>query len=577
MIFNQLSLKEEFHMGYRPLPIGTDDFKKLISNGSYYVDKTLLIKELLDKKGEVNLFTRPRRFGKTLNLSMLQYFFEDTGNGHTTAENGKLFDGLKIMDAGQAYTSEMGQYPVISLSLKSARQPTWELAYLMIRRQIAGEFERHQFIMESLTDHDRARFQSILQVSGDPGDFLDALNFLSKCLNCYFQRPVIILIDEYDVPLENAYFRGFYQEMVDFVRSLFESALKTNPYLHFAVITGCLRITKESIFTGLNNLKINSILSQNYGEYFGFTKKEMEEMLSIYHCTDKLKIIQKWYDGYSFGNIEVYNPWSVLNYIDSLTGDPDAFPITYWSNTSSNNVIRSLIEKADLSVRAEIEDLIAGKTIEKPVHEDITYEDVYATMDNLWNFLFFTGYLRMSGQRMQDDTMFVALSIPNTEIRQIYKTKILGWFQDVVSSRDLTGLYRSILDGDVEGFERDLTAVLQDTISFYDNVEAFYHGFMAGILGQLKTHIVKSNRESGDGRYDIMIRSLDITKPIVIMEIKAAKEYRDLDHWTEEALKQIREKEYDREFAREGYQKSIRYGIAFYKKACRIKMEKIEL
>lgn len=564
-------------MGYRPLPIGTDDFKKLISNGSYYVDKTLLVKELLDKKGEVNLFTRPRRFGKTLNMSMLRYFFENTGNEHMNAENGKLFEGLKIMDAGQAYTSEMGQYPVISLSLKSAKQPTWELAYLMIKRQIAGEFERHQFIMECLPEYDRKRFQNILQVSGDSGDFWDALNFLSKCLRRYFQKPVIILIDEYDVPLENAYFRGFYQEMVDFVRSLFESALKTNPDLYFAVITGCLRITKESIFTGLNNLKINSILSQNYGEYFGFTEKEMEAMLSFYRCTDKLELIQKWYDGYSFGNIEVYNPWSVLNYIDSLTGDPDAFPVTYWSNTSSNNVIRSLIEKADLSVRSEIEDLIAGKTIEKPVHEDITYEDVYTTMDNLWNFLFFTGYLRMSGQKMRDDTMFVTLSIPNTEIRQIYKTKILGWFQDKVSGRDLTGFYHSILEGDVEGFERNLTAILQDTISFYDNVEAFYHGFMVGILGQLKTHIVKSNRESGDGRYDILIRSLDITKPIVIMEIKAAKEYKDLDYWTEEALKQIRDKEYDREFAWEGYQTSIRYGIAFYKKVCHIKMEKIEL
>lgn len=565
-------------MGYKPIAIGTDNFKKLIQSGSYYVDKTLLIKEILDKKGETNLFTRPRRFGKTLNMSMLQYFFEDTGNKAVNAENKQLFTNMKILDAGEKYTSEMGQYPVISLSLKSAKQPTWELAYGCLKETIGNEFLRHIQILPSIQlESDKIRFQNILNNAGTRQDYVTALAFLSRLLGQFYKKPVIILIDEYDVPLENAYFRGFYQDMVDFIRSLFESALKTNPDLYFAVITGCMRITKESIFTGLNNLKINSILSQNYGEYFGFTKKEMEEILSFYHCTEKQEIIQKWYNGYSFGNIEVCNPWSVLNYIDSLMGSPDAFPVPYWSNTSSNDVIRSLIEKADLSVRAEIEDLIAGKTIEKPVHEDITYEDVYATMDNLWNFLFFTGYLRMSGQRMQDDTMFVALSIPNTEIRQIYKTKILGWFQDVVRSRDLTGLYHSILDGDVEGFERDLTAVLQDTISFYDNVEAFYHGFMAGILGQLKTHIVKSNRESGDGRYDIMIRSLDITKPIVIMEIKAAKEYRELDHWTEEALKQIREKEYDREFAREGYQKSIRYGIAFYKKACRIKMEKIEL
>lgn len=566
-------------MGYnRPLPIGTDDFKKLILNGSYYVDKTLLVKELLDKKSEVNLFTRPRRFGKTLNMSMLQYFFENTGDEHLTKENAALFNGLKIMDTGQMYTCEMGQYPVISLSLKSAKQPTWELAYGCFKEIIGNEYQRHMHIIPSMVvESDKQRFQDILNEKGKLQDYVTSLAFLSRHLARHYKKPVIILIDEYDVPLENAYFRGFYQEMVDFIRSLFESALKTNPDLYFAVITGCLRITKESIFTGLNNLKINSILSQNYGEYFGFTEKEIEKLIDSYHCTEKLEILQKWYDGYIFGNIRVYNPWSVLNYIDSLTENPHAFPVPYWSNTSSNNVVRSLVEKADLSVRAEIEDLIAGKTIEKPVHEDITYEDVYSTMDNLWNFLFFTGYLRICGQMLRDDTMFVILSIPNTEIRQIYKTKILGWFQEEINKKNLTDFYRNILEGNTEDFQKNLTVILQDTISFYDNAEAFYHGFMIGILGQLKSHIVKSNREAGDGRYDISIRSLDITKPIIIMEIKTAAEYKALEYQVNEALKQIQQKEYDREFAQEGYQKSIRYGIAFYKKTCRVKKQEVDL
>ena len=565
-------------MNHKPLPIGTDDFKKLISEGYYYIDKTLFIKELLDKKGEANLFTRPRRFGKTLNMSMLRYFFEDTGKEECNAENKKLFDGLEIMYAGEKYLSHMQKYPVISLSLKSAKQPTWELAYESLKEVIGNEFQRHNGILSQLQiDTDREKFNRLQKQKGEPGDYITALAFLSKCLHEAYGQTVIILIDEYDVPLENAYFNGFYQQMIDFIRSLFESALKTNPHLYFAVITGCLRITKESIFTGLNNFDNVSILSKIYDEYFGFTRKDVDELLASYDLTDKKEMIQKWYDGYLFGKTEIYNPWSIINYVKALTADPNEVPRTYWSNTSSNNIIHALIERADLSDRMEIEDLIAGGTIEKPIHEEITYEDVYQSTDNLWNFLFFTGYLKNSGLRMIGNQIYLALSIPNIEVCQIYKDKILGWFSDKVEQKDLSILYQDILNGNAPGFQSGLTELLQDTISFYDNSEAFYHGFMQGILGHLRSYIVKSNRESGDGRYDMLIRSLDVTKPLILMEFKTAKNYPSLEIRAQKALEQIAEKKYDREFKNEGYQRSIRYGIAFYKKNCCIKKEEVTL
>ena len=565
-------------MDYKPLPIGTDDFRKLVTNGYYYVDKTLFVKELLDKKGEVNLFTRPRRFGKTLNLSMVRYFFEDTGDEQMNAQNRKLFDGMEIMQEGEAYTGEMTSYPVIQLSLKSAKQPTWELAYASLKETIQNEFKRHLNIINGFViEADRNRFLRLAECSGSDADYVTALAFLSNCLESYYKKPVILLIDEYDVPLENAYFQGFYTQMVDFIRSLFESALKTNPSLKFAVITGCLRITKESIFTGLNNLEIISVLTKDYSRYFGFTTQDVKELLEYYHLSEKEDSIRQWYDGYLFGDTEIYNPWSIINYVKALLADKEEPPRPYWSNTSSNNIIRSLIEKSDMSVRAEIEELIEGKTIEKPVHEDITYEEVYDSMDNLWNFLFFTGYLKYSAQKMQDDEIYVTLSIPNREVRQIYKTKILGWFREEIGQRDLSNLYKDMLEGNAEGFRDGLTELLQDTISFYDNVEAFYHGFMIGILGHLKTHIVKSNRESGDGRYDILVRSLDVRKPIILMELKPAADYAALEKEAREGLAQMEEKSYDREFAREGYQHSIRYGIAFYKKNCQIKKAEINL
>ena len=564
-------------MQYKPLPVGYEDFREIITGNFYYIDKTLYIKELLDKKGKVNLFTRPRRFGKTLNISMLRYFFEDTGDIEVNQENQKLFTETKISNAGGKYLSEMNGYPVISLSLKSAKQPSWELAFLMLKRNIAHEFKRHSGIIKQLKEYDQKRYQAILEEKGDFSDYLDSITFLSMCLQQCFEKKVIILIDEYDVPLENAYFSGFYQEMVAFIRALFESSLKTNPSLHFAVITGCLRITKESIFTGLNNLESISIMDKKYDEYFGFTKNEIEQILEDYQISSQKELLCQWYDGYSFGNTDIYNPWSIINYVKELLSDKDAPPRPYWSNTSSNSIIRSLIEKADASVRAEIEDLIAGNSIEKPAHEDITYEDVYDSMDNLWNFLFFTGYLTKTGQDFRDDEIYVSLHIPNKEVRQIYKTKITGWFREEIGQKDLSTVYRDMLEGNETGFQTGLTELLQDTISFYDNAESFYHGFMIGMLGHLRTHIVRSNREAGDGRYDILVRSPDIRQPVILMELKAAKDYTSLQKEAEEGLKQIEKNNYDRELAREGYTKSIRYGISFYKKSCALAKQEVEL
>lgn len=555
----------------KPLPIGIEDFKELIENDYYYVDKTSLVKELLDGRSKVSLFMRPRRFGKTLSLSMLKYFFEqafdDNGN---TIDNSSLFTGLKIMKDGKAYTEHMGRYPVISLSLKSTKQPDFELAYTMLKRQIAEEFRRHRNIADSLEESDRSRFFSIMQESGDRSQYLDALAFLSRILKEIYGKKVIILIDEYDVPLENAYFNGFYKQMTDFIRSVFESALKTNPNLEFAVVTGCLRITKESIFTGLNNLEMVSILNPNYAEHFGFTQAEVTKLLEDYQITGKGEEVRRWYDGYLFGKAEVYNPWSVINYIKTVRLDPDAFPRPYWANTSSNSIVRELVEHADSSVKEEMEALIEGGTIEKPVHEEITYEDIYQSKDNLWNFLFFTGYLKKTGERFQNRTLYIEMKIPNDEVITIYQNTILDWFQDKIKQKDCTSLYQALLQKDTTTMEREISRNLMETISFYDYREDYYHGFLAGLLKMMDGYSIKSNRENGYGRSDLMLLSAPYDGIAIILELKVADTYAQLDEKSKEALHQIEVKQYDAELRLEGYHTFVKYGIAFYKKLCRV-------
>ncbi len=435
----------------KALPIGVENFEDMVNSGYCYVDKTMLIKDLLDLKGKVNLFTRPRRFGKTLNLSMLRYFFEDTGNLKNNEENKELFHGLKIMGEGKKYTEHMGRYPIINLTLKSAKEPTFELAYGKIKKAIVDEFQRHRYILENekLNEEDKKLFQEIVNRRAGYGAYSGALEFLSKCLYEATGQKTVILIDEYDVPLENAYFRGFYEEMADFIRSLSESALKTNDCLQFAVITGCLRISKESIFTGLNHLKIISILDQRYSEHFGFTESEVLQMMSYYEVESRFSTMKEWYDGYAFGNTEVYNPWSVINFMYDLYADIHAFPRPYWINTSSNDMIKDLIDRADREMKGQIEILLAGGTLDIQIHEEVSYGDMHSKGENLWNFLYFTGYLTKESEYFRESSIFLRVRIPNIEVKTIYQNTILNWLKDVIKKEDFHEMYRAMEEGDV--------------------------------------------------------------------------------------------------------------------------------
>lgn len=557
----------------RPLPVGIDDFKKVISEKYYYVDKTLMIKELLDKQGAVSLFTRPRRFGKSLNMSMLQYYFENTGDASLNNENKKLFSNLNIGSEDETYATHMCRYPVISLSLKSAKQMEYETAIYCIKEELSREFKRHQTILNELSiEEDIRRYKDIMNHKGSSGDIATSLRFLSECLHQTLQEKVIILIDEYDVPLENAYYNGFYEKMVDFIRSLFESALKSNSHLQFAVITGCLRISRESIFTGLNNLNIMSILSNQYDEYFGFQPQEVEELLKTYQLETHLETVTKWYDGYKFGETNVYNPWSVINYVmEAVSGDA-AFPRPYWSNTSSNSIVRDLVERANASAKLELETLLSGGTLEKTVHEDITYETVYDSPDNLWNFLFFTGYLKQVSARMDGRNLMITLAIPNEEVASIYDNTIRNWFRDEIKTTNLSVLYQAMLEGDSEKFQKELAHYLQKSISYMDNREAFYHGFLLGILGNMEEYLVQSNREAGNGRLDIVVRHPDVMQTPIVIELKVSNTFKELEAFCDKALKQIEERKYDEWLPEEGYREVLHCGISFFKKQCCVKM-----
>ncbi len=560
----------------KPLPIGVDNFEKIIKDGYCYIDKTMFIKELLDLKGEVNLFTRPRRFGKTLNLSMLRYFFEDTGDAKKNNENKSLFQGLKIMGQGEKYTQHMGDYPVIDLTLKSAKQPTFESAYGKMKRAIADEFHRHRYILanEKLNEEEKRLFQKIADRKAEYDDYSGALEFLSKCLYEATDKKTVILIDEYDVPLENAYFRGFYEKMVDFIRSLFESALKTNNYLQFAVITGCLRISKDSIFTGLNHLNIISVLDKKYSEHFGFTEQEVIQMMSYYEAESRFSTMKEWYDGYLFGDTEVYNPWSVIKFLYDLYSDVGAFPHPYWINTSSNDIIKDLIVRADRETKGQIETLLGGGILEIQVHEEVTYGDMYNNGENLWNFLYFTGYLTKESEYFKESSIFLRARIPNIEVKTIYQNTILNWLKAAIKKEDFHDLYLAMEEGDAHRMTDILNSQLFRTISFYDSAENFYHGFLTGILSQSENYLVKSNRESGNGRSDIMVKSPSLRGRSFVLELKVSGSIADLEIDAEKALQQIYDKRYMEELCAEGYRKIDCYGISFFRKDCEVRFGK---
>lgn len=536
------------------------------------MDKTLLIKELLDLTGKVNLFTRPRRFGKTLNLSMLQAFFENTGDEEENQKRRELFKHLQIMNAGDAYTSHMGQYPVIFLTLKSAKQRTFQSALFKIKECISQEYRRHAFVCDGvkLSDSEKQLFQKLADGKGTMDEYSGSLQFLSQCLYKETGEKVIILLDEYDVPLENAYFRDFYDEMIDFIRSLFESGLKTNDALKFSVITGCLRTSKESIFTGLNHLKIISVLDRQYSEHFGFTEQEVKEMTEYYGHAGRYDDLKQWYDGYVFGNTCIYNPWSVINFMFDLNADEQAFPRPYWVNTSSNQIIHDMISRADTMTRNQIEELLNGKTMDIPVHEEITYDDLEDIGDNLWNFLYFTGYLTKESEYFKNHTVYLKVRIPNIEVKTVYTNTILNWFQESVKKKDFRELYRAMEEKNTGKMGEILTEQLFSVISFYDSAENFYHGFLAGILSQSEKYLVKSNRESGLGRSDLIVKTPSLRGRAFLLEVKVSDSMKHLEQDAKKAVQQIWDKNYMEELKSEGYEQIDAFGIAFYRKDCEV-------
>ena len=558
----------------KQIAIGVEDFKEIIDKGAYFVDKTLMIKKLIEGQAKVTLFTRPRRFGKTLNQLMIRRFFENeiTEKGEKV-DNGYLFDGLKITECGEEIMKHQQRYPVIFLTLKSAKQPDFEMAYACLIDEICKEFQRHSYVLAGeMPQRNRERFERIQLGKGSRDEYAKALGFLSECLFKYHGKNTIILIDEYDVPLENAYFRGFYDEMIDFIRSLFESALKTNPYLERSVITGCLRISKESIFTGLNNLEPDSVLHTRYGDSFGFTQEEVEAMLAYYDLNEQLEEVKKWYDGYLFNDFEIYNPWSILKYVNDRKDHVTQFPLPYWSNTSSNSIVHEMVEDADEDARRDLETLMDSGTIEKIVHEDITYADIHKSQDNLWNFLFFTGYLKKMGERTDaEGDIHLEMAIPNMEIKKIYRESITEWFDQRIKKKDRSPLVRALEDGDCEAAENFINEQLFDTISHFDYAESYYHGFMAGLLKNAGRYSVYSNRESGNGRPDIVMTESKFRGRAMILELKISDTIKAMEKKCEEALTQIEEQKYAVPLEDDGYQPILKYAICFFKKGCMVK------
>lgn len=558
------------------LPIGIEFFDEMIKNQYYYVDKTGMISELLRSGGKVTLFTRPRRFGKSLNMSMLKNFFSLQGDK-------RIFNELQISRDKQVCEEYMGKFPVISISLKSVDGFAYRNAYEMLCATIGNEAMKFQYLMDSTKLTDREKEQYGLLIKGgdripfemDEVTLTGSLKTLSLLLEKHHGKQTVLLIDEYDVPLSKASEHGYYKEMAMLIRKLFEQVLKTNESLKLAVLTGCMRISKESIFTGLNNFEVLSVADVRFDEYFGFTDQEVRKLLEYYHLSDKYQQVKEWYDGYQFGNVEVYCPWDVMNYCVTLLADPNAEPQNYWINTSSNEAVRRFIRESDNSgtIRREIEGLVAGECIIKELHQELTYEDMYQTVDNIWSVLFTTGYLT---QRGRSEGNIFRLAIPNREIRNIFTTQIMQLFRENVKKDGelLNRFCEALENGNTESAEKCFGEYLRKTISIRDTSvrkemkENFYHGVLLGILGIKENWIVPSNRESGEGYSDILIETDDTAMGIVI-EMKYAEDG-NLQKAAEKALKQIESKQYEEALYDEGIEQILRYGIACYKKRCKI-------
>lgn len=554
------------------LPVGIDQFDKLIKSGFYYVDKTRLIEKLLQNWGEVNLFTRPRRFGKTLNMSMLKSFFE-IGTDKT------LFDQLYIAANKELCEEYMGQYPVIFLSLKGVDGLNFEEAKSMLKITIRTEAQRHYELKKSekVSEENRKLFNDIL--SGEDERIEDSLRMLSQILFEHYGKKSIILIDEYDVPLDKAFQHGYYKEMVSLLRGLFGQALKTNEFLQFAVLTGCLRVSKESIFTGLNNFKVLSIADVRFDEQFGFTDEEVRKLLKDYDLEDYFSEAKEWYDGYHFGNADIYCPWDVINYVEHLRYDPEAEPEAFWINSSGNDLVKRFVAKADQTTKDEIEQLIAGDVIEKKIRQDLTYDEIDQSIDNLWSVLFTTGYLTQTGRAERG---IYKLMIPNKEVREVFIDQIQQWFdQTVVNDEDrMSSFYQSFAQGKAKDVQDQLTSILAETISILDTKarneekENFYHGMMLGLLRNHRNWIVRSNVESGEGFVDILIKPEDPDEGILI-ELKYSKTFDGLEKACERAMEQVKNRRYDEALREEGRCHILAYGIAFCKKRCKVVVQKM--
>ena len=554
------------------LPVGIDDFKKIREAGFYYVDKTKLIEQLLQSWGEVTLFTRPRRFGKTLNMSMLKSFFE------IGAEK-SLFQGLYISEKEKLCAEYMGKYPVIFLSLKGVEGLHFADAQKMLMTIINNEVRRHYYLKTSdkLTVEDRKQFEKMLL--NEDVNLVDSLRLLSQLLYLHYDQKVVILIDEYDVPLDKAFKNGYYQEMVSLIRGLFGQALKTNEFLQFAVLTGCLRVSKESIFTGLNNFEINSIVDIEHEEGFGFTDAEVMQMLKYYHCTNRYSDIKEWYDGYHFGNADIYCPWDVINFVKKLLTDSNAKPSAFWINSSGNDLVKLFVDKADQSTKDEIERLVAGESVTKRIRLDLTYDEIENSIDNVWSVLFTTGYLTNIGN---PESRVYELVIPNREVHEVFVLQIQEWFQrSVAKEESMPEFSKAILEADAEGLQKQLNVIMSRMISVLDTKareeqkENFYHGLLLGLLrGSNPDWLIKSNRESGDGYSDILIEPENPDAGIII-EVKHAASISGLDKACENAMAQIKNRRYDEALRENGRCEILAYGIAFHKKRCRVVCERL--
>ena len=563
----------------KKLPVGFDDFKKIRENHFYYVDKTQLIEHLLQKWGEVNLFTRPRRFGKTLNMSMLKNFFE-IGTDET------LFEGLYISENQKLCEEYMGKYPVIFLSMKDVDGLTYDEAENALIQLIGSEAARFPFLLNSdkLSETEKEQYRGFTIIQNgkyciDKGFLISSLKVLAQLLYKHYDQKAIILIDEYDVPLDKAFQHGYYKEMVSLIRGLFGQALKTNSFLQFAVLTGCLRVSKESIFTGLNNFKVYSADDVQYDEEFGFTTEDVKKILAAYNQQDHFEEMKEWYDGYHFGNADIYCPWDVINYIDDLMSDSKAKPKAYWINSSGNDLVKRFIDKADTTTRDEIEQLITGKAVQKRIRLDLTYDEIDNSAENVWSVLFTTGYLTRLGE--SENGMY-KLVIPNKEVLEVFVLQIREWFDRVVANDQASTkkINCGFLEGKVEDIEQELTMFLGKTISVLDTKarneekEIFYHGILIGILKSKSDWAVRSNRESGDGFADILVKPKNPDAGI-IMELKYAHSFNDLDQACERAMEEIKDRRYDQVLREDGRNEILAYGIAFYKKRCKVVVERL--